>query len=1160
MYRSILLLASTILAATVSAQQLGDGSIVPFKTGLPSCASQCGPLSDVQGACAPPAISAVSSSCFCGDSRLTPFLTGTAGVSSVCGAASCTSTTDLQSIETWYQQYCNTQSASTPASTTTSSSGSEATFSSGSSSDSGHESWFSAHVKWVVMLIILVVGITTVWLLAFYFRRRYLRKREKEIEMRPPIALGPHQLQSATGGYSSGDGAINAAEGGHHKEAARATVASTPAGATRDRENMEVASSSLNGGDSSVFDPVSQQASYTSAPSFGPSLHQQCITPHDQGRSYVPKLAISSAQNSLSSNKIQHSAADSHIELITNLKVRIAVLENDLGHAMKDKDEAIKSSVIIARALGNVANSPEKLRDSDTEELEELRVEVKRLRRENGLLWGRVESRGAGHVVAYDSSANAISRGSNTYQISGEDSDKSRSGHPIIDAAIKKIGEGDGPKRSFYPVNSNQETQLPNIVDLERLEDGSLAVPSRFSILPPNPNRRSIHDINKSNLDDILASDSEDDEEEVEIKIEDQILYQERANANFINAPTPTVLKAGFEHSPAKAIRGDDYANRGYANRNNYYARFNNRNAATGPRAFEFPPDMSESTSNWTSPQQRDDEINTHMRASDPRDFKFPDYFRYGLIYVPKEGDRDTLRGVHIGGLPKDVDLRDVLARVRGGRIYASVLLNTMSISGSNSALVTFINQADAEAYVQYANAHPIAFDSSDSDEEHIAKAIVTRINTPTFPFSPGRLKAIFELNHTRILTVRNFPQHVSLRRLEADLSGRTGIRAERILEWYVDEDGTLRMEFSSIDAAGSAFGILSNMNGYRELRLELQFAKDHCEGGLEELEKEAEKRKPMLPRIPLGNAEAANADFNMQRERLTALQKKHDAIPSLRGEGLKSSSWADEVIGESGENTSNEAPKKDEDASITPVTPQRAPRIVTGKQWLQELAAKVSSPSASTSTPTFPTPPAPTPSTPHSNEATPRPRLTLSTTSFPPKTMRKSPEPSSAEYSLHSFASSAVSAGDDSPAFSPPQEQIQVHDPTHVQAATRDAASASAPPQPSSIPPIPSLVSGDTIKALTTFKNTITDADTNVYFVPGADPDTAILDSDVGSPKGGSGSDRGYEEMLEKERLATKMNPDEIDLDLGLDPETGTEGDGKEGRIDCFQKELRIE
>ncbi|ESZ96271.1 hypothetical protein SBOR_3326 [Sclerotinia borealis F-4128] len=983
--------------------------------------------------------------------------------------------------------------------------------------------------------------------------------------------------------------------------------------------------SSHNGGEPSVFDHTGQQpSSYSSAPSFGPSLHPQRITHHDQSRSYVPKLTISPA-HSMNSTKSQHSTTDSQIEFITNLKIRIAVLENDVAHATQAKDEAIKSSVIIARALGNVANNPElatkKLRAPEAEELEELRVEVKRLRRENGVLWGRIESQEASHMITHDNSASAVSKDKNTYQVSSEDSDyplaiKSRLTHPIIDAAIKKIGAQDEPKHSYHSVDLNEETKLPNHVNLERLEDGSLAVPSGYPVLSSTPKRRNINDINTSTLDDVLSSS---DDEEPEVKIEDQLLYQERANANFINIPAPAVLKAGFEFYPEKALRGDDYANRGYVNRNNYYARFNNRNTGmpTGPKPFEFPPDLSEGTSIWTTPQQRDDEINNHMRAADSRDHKFPDYFRYGVVYVPKDGDHDTLRGVHIGGLPKNIELRDVLARVRGGRVYSAVLLNTMAISGSNSALVTFVDEADAEAYVQYANAHPIVFDSEDSDEENVVMAIVTHLHTPTFPFSPAKLKTIFELNRTRILTIRNFPENLSLRRLETDLACRTAFRADSMLEWYMDEEGTLRMEFSSMDAAGSAFGMLASSHGYRQFRLELQFEKDSCEGSLEELEMPVEMRKPMFPRTEIGPREdrsgsslSGNGNGNgdggmtgdsalvMQRRRLAALQKQHDVIPSLRGEGLKSSSWADEVIEDSGANTaievsgrqteeittsknnkdleekntlrsqphqthsstdstsstligpSTDAPIKDED--IAPVTPKPGPRILTGKQYLLEFAAaaKGHDTSTPTSTSTNPNPNTSPPisaTTPSSNTSTPRPhlpRLTLFTTSLPPPPTITSkspdPEPSSAEYSLHSFASSAVSAvsaGDnDSPLDSFPTEHTLAHIQVQAQNPAQAAGKAKGAPgtlsdfggrslfsaaghpveavdSSQAIQPIQAIqhsVSNPVTRALNTGTGTgrklpvvnNVDADTNVYFMPGADTEKAILDSEVGSPR----------------------------------------------------------
>lgn len=83
----------------------------------------------------PPVTSSVSQSCFCSDSRLTPFLQGPSSVATVCstGGTACTSTSDLQAIETWYEGYCNDKAVTTASS---SAAGSTSTSSSGSSSGS----------------------------------------------------------------------------------------------------------------------------------------------------------------------------------------------------------------------------------------------------------------------------------------------------------------------------------------------------------------------------------------------------------------------------------------------------------------------------------------------------------------------------------------------------------------------------------------------------------------------------------------------------------------------------------------------------------------------------------------------------------------------------------------------------------------------------------------------------------------------------------------------------------------------------------------------------------------------------------------------------------------------------------------------------------------
>ncbi|POS84185.1 hypothetical protein EPUL_004684 [Erysiphe pulchra] len=174
-------------------QASSDGTIVPFSSTLPACASNCGPLFDVQGKCVPPVTKTVDNKCFCLDTRLMPFKSGNTGVSIVCGATSCTSETDLETIRKWYTTFCVNAGVSSEK-------GDDASTSGGNSST--NKSWMAGHARWVVMLIIIFIIITGSWIAACVFRRRYIRRKEKQTEMTDPIAWGPHQMQGATGGYS----------------------------------------------------------------------------------------------------------------------------------------------------------------------------------------------------------------------------------------------------------------------------------------------------------------------------------------------------------------------------------------------------------------------------------------------------------------------------------------------------------------------------------------------------------------------------------------------------------------------------------------------------------------------------------------------------------------------------------------------------------------------------------------------------------------------------------------------------------------------------------------------------------------------------------------------------------------------------------------------
>ena len=46
----------------------------------------------------------------------------------------------------------------------------------------------SGHWQWILAVVILALAITGGWIAACLLRRRYLRKKEREYELRPPVA------------------------------------------------------------------------------------------------------------------------------------------------------------------------------------------------------------------------------------------------------------------------------------------------------------------------------------------------------------------------------------------------------------------------------------------------------------------------------------------------------------------------------------------------------------------------------------------------------------------------------------------------------------------------------------------------------------------------------------------------------------------------------------------------------------------------------------------------------------------------------------------------------------------------------------------------------------------------------------------------------------
>ncbi|KAJ4270217.1 hypothetical protein NW762_001893 [Fusarium torreyae] len=165
-------------------------TIVPFNNRkiLPSCAAACGPLYDANGACVPPQVAADAgptayTQCFCLDQRVAAFKTATTGV---CDDACTADPKGLSSIAGWFRSMCSvtgttggtTKQTGQASSTTTD--GSSSTAGSRAGSSEGGGDWISNHWQWVIMIVILVVGIAAIWIGACIWRRRYLKKKDRQ--------------------------------------------------------------------------------------------------------------------------------------------------------------------------------------------------------------------------------------------------------------------------------------------------------------------------------------------------------------------------------------------------------------------------------------------------------------------------------------------------------------------------------------------------------------------------------------------------------------------------------------------------------------------------------------------------------------------------------------------------------------------------------------------------------------------------------------------------------------------------------------------------------------------------------------------------------------------------------------------------------------------
>ncbi|CZR51012.1 uncharacterized protein PAC_00887 [Phialocephala subalpina] len=672
-------------------------------------------------------------------------------------------------------------------------------------------------------------------------------------------------------------------------------------------------------------------------------------------------------------NEIQKVKSE-HQDIVMQLQIRIAVLESLLEHARKEKENALSSLPIIIHALTQsppaatitavpTSQSPVPQAPAASREvLIQKDAEIERLRKENRHLRSKTKE------LPHDDSVQGRSRQRNIpsepfesslsvplYQSGwslSNDGDKGKGKEKAVDPVPAKISYAGlqdvptGPRAHMVQVSSESSDPSGSLgqsfgSNLSTIPNTPMVAGTNLSFLSGYP---ACFDVGLHSLEDELNDDGPPNYSTVSLDehfpdaivsnsypplekgIDEQLADEDVAMLKF-KGPAPGVIKTGFSVEGNK--RRDDYENRPPPPRT--YSRdpclWQNHNSASGsnhPGRFgqrnssHIPRDGPLDTNLWDSFEEREDAIRANMHFANrggrrQGDIPLPDVFKHGVLYLPEvTGGENYERTVHVWNLPKGTELREVLARVRGGDIMQAALLPGIKLSGgvmSMSARVVFKESGAAKDYVLYAEKHPIEFGESKQ------KASITLVTTPAYPLSPSQtFKARVQ---SRCIAIPDIPEDFSLQKLDRilDSSRYAYYRTESLVECWVDNSKTLHLEFSNIESAGSAFGILSARRIQGLQTPQPRFEADPCAGPVEELAQDNPPSRPTLPDFVDESTEDSNESSeidehderakdilrhleNMQRKRpsLSVLSNQKVTIPTMNGANIKSSLvWADD-------------------------------------------------------------------------------------------------------------------------------------------------------------------------------------------------------------------------------------------------------------------------
>lgn len=219
------------------------------------------------------------------------------------------------------------------------------------------------------------------------------------------------------------------------------------------------------------------------------------------------------------------------------------------------------------------------------------------------------------------------------------------------------------------------------------------------------------------------------------------------------------------------------------------------------------------------SPDERQGAVFIHQLFAGGEEYRFPDVFKYGICFRPRKRETNVFRTVVVNNLPRGLRLFTLLQRVKDGAIEDARLLDTVSIDGCFSAMITFVHEHGAKAFDHGARHNRLEFDG--------VGARVILLPTPTYPMPKNLSVAIINHGYTRCIEIQNFPRGIKPAELERELRVYGVMTTHRIESRRMRSDGTLELCFTAIKYAGRAYGHFIGSRRYSHCKI--AFLPDPC-------------------------------------------------------------------------------------------------------------------------------------------------------------------------------------------------------------------------------------------------------------------------------------------------------------------------------------------